>query len=287
MMIPAPHRLGMAGIALAVTTLAAVTTSPAHAQISFVDMFRTGQATQTGDGNSLNLTGYYFTLDLTSTNPGDFSATTATYPGPGSPVTLPATSSTVFHYQTGYYPTQAAMDADFPTGTYTFNTSGGTVGAATTNFNYSADFYPNALPFLTGSDYTALQGANAGSDITVHFNAYTNDPSVNDQLRFFTVFDPVLNTFVVNDAFLPNSTASVTIPANTLQAGRNYIYEIVNSNRVQTASPNTGFNAFLAYDLRTTGAFSTAAAATPEPGTLALLLSSGLGGSLLLRRRRR
>ncbi|MCW3097583.1 MAG: hypothetical protein JWL77_3201 [Chthonomonadaceae bacterium] len=287
MIISAPHRLGMACLPLTAALLTAASAPSAHAQISFVNMFRNVSATQTGNGNTLASTGAFFSTSLTSVNPGDFSAVTMTYPGPGSPTSLPQTSATSFTLQTGQFPTQAAMDTAFPTGTYTYNTTGGTQGTATTNFSYAADHYASAQPFLTGTDYSALQGANAATPLTVHFSPFATDPSVTSQFEFFTIFDTSLNTFVYDAGFLPHTTSSVTVAAGTLQPGHNYIYELDDSNRLNVSSPGANFPAQIGYDLRTNGTFTTAPAATPEPGTLALLLTGGIGGSLILRRRRR
>jgi hypothetical protein len=286
MTIPAPYRLGRACFSLTAALLTAIGATPAHAQINFVDIFRTGTAMQTGNGNTLTSTGYYFSTNLNSINPGDFAGATVTYPGPSSPATLSQTSPTNFLYQNGFFATTAAMDVAFPMGTYTYNTSGGTVGAATTSISYAADHYPTAQPFLTGTDYTALQGANANAPFTFHLSSFAFDPLVSEQDEFLTIFDTALNTVVYDAGFLPGSTPSVTIGANTLQPGRDYVYQVIDSNRVQLSSPGAAFNAVGGFDLSTTGEFSTAPAATPEPGTLALLLCSGIGGALLVHRRR-
>lgn len=285
MMIPVSRRLGMACLTLTTALWTTLGAAPARAQISFVNLFFTGAASQTGNGNTLTSNGYYFTTTLTSVNPGDFAAATLTYPGPASPVALTPSGPSTLTYFSSTYPTSAALSADYPFGTYTYNTTGGNVGAASTNVTLTANHYPTAQPFLTGTDYAGLQGVNAGGPITLHFSPYANDPAVNNQITFFTVFDTTLNTFVYDAGFLPSSTTSVTLGANTLQAGHNYIYELINSNRVQLSSPGAGFNAEEGFDLRTTGTFATAA--TPEPGSLALLLSGSIGGSLLLWRRRR
>jgi len=286
MIIPTPHKLGLGFLTLTAALVTAINAAPAHAQINFVDIYRTNNATQTGDSNTLTATGFYFSTNLYSVNPGDFTGATVTYPGAGSPATLVQTSPTNFLYQNGFFPTQAALDAAFPMGTYTYNTTGGTVGAASTNIVYNTDHYSTAQPFLTGTDYTDLQGANASAAFTFHFSPFAFDPSVNDQFEFFTIFDTALNTVVYDAGFLPASTPSVTIGANTLLPGRDYVYQLIDSNRVQLSSPGAVFDGVSGSDRTTIGEFRTAPAATPEPGALALLFSSGIGGGLLLHRRR-
>jgi len=287
MMIPPPQKFGLGCLTLTAALLTALSAPSAQAQISFVDLYRTNNATQTGDGNTLTATGFYFSTHLYSINPGDFSGVTVTYPGVGSPATLVQISPTTFLYQNGFFPTQAALDAAFPMGTYTYNTTGGTVGAASTSINYNADHYPTAQPFLTGTDYSALQGMDAGNAFTFHFSPFASDPSVSEQFEFLTIFDSVLGTVVYDAGFLPGSTPGATVGANTLLPDHDYVYQLIDSNRVQLSSPGAGFDGVGGFDRTTTGEFRTAPAATPEPGALALLFSSGIGGGLLLHRRRR
>src|SRR5947208_2808963 len=79
------------------------TVGQARAGISFVDMFRNDTFVQTGNGNMITPTGAFFSADLTSTGANDFNAVQLTYPGPGSPVSLPQTSPTLFHFQTASF----------------------------------------------------------------------------------------------------------------------------------------------------------------------------------------
>ena len=151
-------------------------------------MFRSNTYVQNGDGNSLASGGSFFTLNLTSTNPGDYDNVSATYPGPGSPVALSATSSTAFEYQTGNIPTQADMDAAYPVGTYQFSASNAG-GTDTASLDYSADHYPQTLPFLSGTSYSALQNMNPLADQTVGFSPDVFDPASSFAYIFFTVRD--------------------------------------------------------------------------------------------------
>jgi hypothetical protein len=175
------------------------------------------------------------------------------------------------------------MDADYPFGTYTYDTSGGTVGAATTSFDYTSDAYPEAQPFLTGTDYDALQGVNAHAPITVNFSPFASNALAAFQFEFFTVFDNTLGSFVYDAGFLPFNTPGVTLAADTLLPGHFYSYELIDSNRFLASSPGAAFNAQLGFELRTQGTFTTSA--VPEPGALAMLSGMGVFVGLVVRRR--
>jgi hypothetical protein len=245
------------------------------AMISQVSMFRNNESLQTGDGNSLSPVGSFLSLELDSTVANAYNSVTATYPGPGSPQSLPQVSPTQFHFQTGFLANQAAMDAAYPFGTYQFSASNGGP-PDTTSFQYAADDYPQSQPFLTGTDYSNLQGMNASNPFTFHFSPFVTGGSANASFIFLTIFDLDLNAFVFIDNFLPATTTSVTLPANTLAPGHHFSYELVFDNRDFVPSPGAQFAAPIGFELRTDGTFTTASAA-PEPASLTLLGIGALG----------
>jgi hypothetical protein len=245
----------------------------AWAEISFVDMFRNDAFTQTGNGNSLSVRGSFLSLRLTSTGSNEYDSAQATYPGPTSPVTLSAIDSTHLLYQTGIYSTQAAMDADFPTGKYTLAATKA-LGMDTTSFTYSTDAYPFALPYLTGANYSDLQRMNAGAPFAFQFSSHTPSPSANEAFVFVTIFDFMANKIVFDAGFLPATTTGLILPANTLLPGRQYGYELIFSDRVFVPSPGAVFDAQIGFDVRTTGVFTTVA--VPEPSSL-LITIAGAG----------
>lgn len=249
--------------------------------ILFLDSFKNVGYQQTGNGNSLTLNGAFYSADLNTSVANSYTSVSMAFPGPSSPLNVPQISTTDYHYQTGFFATQAAMDAAFPFGTYTFTaTNGSTVDTA--SYSYTADDYSSSLPFLTGTDYASLQGMNPSQAFTLHLSPFANGSNATFSFIFVTIFDETTSTFAFNDGFLPASTTTVLIPANTLAAGHQFAYEIDYSNRDIVASPGATDPAQLGFDVRTDGLFTTGAA-VPEPSTALLL---GLGVVAVAARRR-
>src|SRR5258706_12655322 len=141
------------------TILVSAIVAPVNAaSISFVDQFKNISNTQTGNGNSLTSNSAFYSADLFSTVANAYTSANLVYPGPGSPGTLAPSSPTDYRFQTPSLASKAAMDAAFPFGTYTFHGVSGVTDTA--SYSYTADDYAQSNPYLTGSDYSSLQGMN-------------------------------------------------------------------------------------------------------------------------------
>jgi hypothetical protein len=268
---------------LALCWLGSVPTAEASA-ISFVDIFGNAAFEQTGNGNTLSLNGAFFSADLNSTVANAYTSASVSYPGPGSPRNLAQTSPTDYHFQTPFFSSLSAMETAYPFGTYTFHgVDGG--GTDTATLDYTADDYPQSNPYLTGTDYTSLQGMNAGQNFTLHFSPFVAGSNATDSFIFFTIFDETKGMTVFNDGFLPSTTTSVLLPAGTLTPGDLFDYELDYSNRdIASGLGGAEFAPQLGFDVRSDGVFTTAA--TPEPRSYAAVLGVALVMGLLLRRRR-
>jgi hypothetical protein len=274
-------------IAPVIATSFLVWAAPAVASsISFVESFRNQSNTQTGNGNSLTFQQTFYSADLITTVANPYTSAAMTYPGPGSPRNLPQTSSTDYGFQTPALASKAVMDAQFPTGTYVFK---GTNGATTdtASYNYTTDDYVLSVPFLTGTDFTSLQGMDTSKPFTFHFSPDVTGPNATFSFIFFTIFDFTKNASAFNAGFLNPSTTSVTLAANTLTGGDLFGYELDFSNRDLLPSPGAVFQAQLGFDVRTDGTFRAAPAAVPEPSTLALLGVGSLAARISARRRKK
>ena len=247
--------------------------------ISVATMFRNDEFAQTGNGASLTTVGSFLSLELGSGAANDYDAVTVAFAGsPLSPVSLSQTDPSTFRYQTGFDANQAAMDADFPQTNYVFNaTNSVTLAHDSATIAYSSNVYSQSTPFLTGTDYSDLQGMNAANPFTLHFSPFVTG-SADASFMFLTIFDLTQNAFVYSANFLPSATTTLVLPGNTLAGGHSFLYELDYSNRVLAGRDQVGF------DTRTEGTFTASAPVVPEPGTLTLV---GLGVAGLVRRGRR
>lgn len=269
----------IAGKTAAALLLGATAAGPARATISFVDMFRNNNFVQTSNGSAANDLSY-LTFDLFATQANEFTTVLGFYPGPGSPVPLTENTPAIYNYSTGFFPNQAAMDTAFPQGAYTF-TANSPSEALTTSFNYTANAFPLTVPFLSGTNFSSLQGMNTAAPFSFQLSPFTPNAGATASYLFLTIFETVSGNVTFDFGFNPSNTTSLTVPANTLTPGLDYTYQLIFSDRVTVASPGADFPAQIGFDERTTGSFTPA---LPEPGSAILLCA---GGALLLRRRQR
>jgi hypothetical protein len=231
---------------------------------------------QTSNSQPSAAVGYFFDIGTFFGVPGDYTSATATYPGPSSPLSLPAVSTTEFNYGSSLYSTLAGLHADFPFGTYTIAATG-PAGTSTTTIDYKADDFDSAVPYLT--NFSSLAGLNPLHSFTVDFNSFTPNPSVSEGFTFFTVYNFNTGVPVYSQGFLSPSATSVVIPGDVLSPGTKYSFELDFSDRLNGAYDPIG-NSFSepGFDLRTDGSFTTRAS-VPEPSTWAMMLLgfAGLG----------
>jgi uncharacterized protein (TIGR03382 family) len=277
----APARCGLRRFLVAIAFSAAATTS-ARADISFVNMFRTDTLTQVADGNSLTQGGSFLSAALFPTSPSEYAAVQLTYPGPGSPVNLPAFTPNEYRFQTGFFANRAAMNAAFPTGAYSFAATKA-AGTQNASFIYTGDAYPQTRPYLDGDSFTDLRTFDPHQPLAIQFSPLVPDPAANPVHTFFNIFDPAANQFAFVADFLPATTTGLTLPANTLEPAHIYIWQLVFSDRVVVRTPGALSNAQIGFQYSTSAQFTTAD--IPEPTSL-FLPAMGLGAVALGRRRR-
>lgn len=260
-----PRNLLIVALALAAAATAQAQTSP----LNFANMFRSTVVEQTGDA-TVEQVGSFFSTSVTATDQQAAPSGPLTVPTtPASSQTLSTSDNTYYAYSSGFFATTADMNAAFPTGTY-----GYVVGANTATLEYGADFYPSQAS-LSGSSFSLLQDIDPSQAAVLTFTPLVAGPGVSQSLVFFNILDLATDSYVVNDMFLPATTTGRTIAADTLVAGREYVFELTYSNRVDVASTGTNFLGQIGYDTRVFGHF-TAAAPVPEASTLLLILAGGL-----------
>lgn len=238
----------------------------ARAQISFVDIYRTALLNQTGNGAAGTAYSFsYIGFDLTADAPNQYSIVRVFYPGPDSPLTLAndnPSNPALYEFTSDIFNSQAAMDITYPHGTYSFTANGGGP-AATTMINYANDAYSATQPYLTGTNFSALQGMDSAADFTFQLSPFVKDATTTDAYIFFNIFNATTGEVVFGANFLSSTTTSIVMPANTLQPNTAYVYDLDYSDRVSVPSPGADFNAILGFDVRTEGNFYTAVPATP------------------------
>jgi hypothetical protein len=241
--------------------------------------------------------GAYYFVSFGTTSPDPYTSASLAVNG-GTSQSLFKINPTQYFLSSSGYSTLAEMEAAYPTtagSSYTISTN----GSPTVTFVYSGDDYPSD-PYLTGTDYTSLQGMNAAQPFTFHFSTLSADSTSGSfQEIGFAIYDLTTSTHVVSDGIyqkggpLPSSTTSFFLPGGTLTGGDQYQYQITYQN--SDPYPNgtcsggcDGGDAYppaLTFDEITEGTFT--AAPVPEPRSYAPLLAAGFAGMLILRRRRR
>jgi hypothetical protein len=255
----------------------------AHAQLTSADVGVNPTFEQTGP-TTVSSTGGFFSGRAFFTNTTDFGAGTLTYGGPGSPAALAPGSSPPSLTLGGSNASFSGLQGDFPTGDYTFDLTGGTMGPTQFVINYAGDAYSNT-PELAAASFNALQGLNAAHSVTLNFNAMDVSPNATPGANaiFFSVVNSS-NATVFNEA-LSTTDTSVTIPGGTLAAGQSYSFDLLFDDRIVTQDAQLGIPLTQFYDTHTDGSFSTAAGVVPEPSTWAMLFMGFIGLGVMARRR--
>lgn len=274
-------RTACAGFATAIGLASAVhaQTPPAAA---FVQQVRMGYAVQTGDGDQLTQAGYRLMTNLSVVPGHGFELATWTIPG-GEAIVLPLNDVGFgFHYESELFATRELMDQRFPAGEHVYTLTGpGRLEDVT--LDAAVGPYPDAFPFLTGSTFSALQGMEAGNPFDFHISPVAAPVPGREQTITFFVDDVLTGEtrFAMGGLVEPDLT-TLTMPANTLQAGRLYQFQFYLGNRVDLTADNAA-GASQGFTLLTTGEFTTA---VPEPATVGLMCAglAVLGGAVLRRR---
>jgi hypothetical protein len=252
----------------------------ANAQLTFVGTFRNLVYGQSSPGSAA-FVGAFFSADANFTLPGQYTAANLTYPVlPSGATTIPlsAVSPTDFATSQGFT-TQAAMDAAFPMGTYTFDVTGGSEPSQMVDVDYNIDAYTADIPLLSDTSFGALIGLDTkSSSLTLAFNAFTPAEPATVAFTFFSIGGSQ------SCGFLDPSATSCTIDPSALAPGTTYTWELDFSDRIETPQGD-GLVTYTDFDVRTDGVFTTAAAAAPEASTWAMILTGFAGLAFAARRR--
>jgi hypothetical protein len=201
---------------------------------------------------------------------------------PPQSVPLTQQTPTAYGYNSSVFTTEADLDADYPTTTYTFTADLG--GGPETGDVFLPDgLYSSDIPFFTGDTYDRLQSYDPSLAFDGTMNSFTLTPGTNVGATTVTVDEVGIGRrFTV---FLDPSDTAFQIPASTLEPSKDYVINLFHGNAVNTDNAGFGGNALSSAGFtRVTGmTFST----VPAPGALLTALVGAVPGVALLLRRRR
>jgi hypothetical protein len=274
---------------LFVTIVCTVPVPMRAGNIAQVDIFKNQVFTQTSGAAPTTPSSFFANIELDSVNPGDFDAVSVLFPGAGSPTSLTMFGPAFWGYAPGFA-TLADMNAAVPFGTYNYTaTNSATSDSEAATLDYTGDAFASAIPALTPATWSALNGLDPSTALTVDFDTFTPGAATTpgNGYVFFTISNTTGGT-IFNDGFLDPSSGSLVLPAGTLMPDTTYDFELDFSDRQVGTDPVSGAVALIGSDLRDDGTFTTGAigSATPEPGTW-LLFGSGLAMLAGARRHRR
>ena len=212
----------------------------AQAQLVNADVGINPTYQQTGP-TTVTSTGGFFSARAFVTTSGDYAGGTLTYGGLGSPAALSYNTGDVaweFSDSNSDFPTLQGL---YPTGDYTFDLTGGTMGPTSFAIDYVGDTYAANPPELTGASYNALQGMNAANPLTLDFNSFITTGTPNNSDITFSIVNSS-NVPVYTGPFLPSSATSLTVPGGILSAGQSYTLDLLFSEQVfgETTPPPSG-----------------------------------------------
>jgi hypothetical protein len=180
------------------------------------------------------------------------------------------------------------MNAAVPIGDYAYTaTNSVTSDSETATLDYTGDAFASTIPALTAPTWSALNGLDPSTALTVGFNTFTPGAGTTpgNGFVFFSISNPAGTVFT--DGFLDPSSGSLLLPANTLLPNTTYNFELDFSDRQNDSDPVSGVFTVIGSDLRDDGTFTTGSIgpATPEPDTW-LLLGAAFAALAALRRHR-
>lgn len=144
-------------------------------------------------------------------NENDIANLTLTGGGLASALTYSKEDESAWTYENDY-PSQAALDADFPDNqTYTITVSGGALGTRIQTINIDSEGYP-PIPFLTGSKLDDARSLDPTADFTFTWN----DPDESSAQLFISSGTNESGEEYFHEEDLVGT--NLTVPANTIPA---------------------------------------------------------------------
>jgi hypothetical protein len=196
-------------------------------------------------------------------SPDDFNQVIFTSPG-ATPIVYPYAAQLQGDgfYSAGF---GGGALASFPFGTYSYVALNTNTGASESDIvSYTGNYFSPA-PQLTASSYASIQGADATKPTEFQFNniiePVNNGPGKLRSNISLNVFDITAKKSTYLSGQLTISDTSLILPEGTLDAGHQYLYELLDNNVVDVLDgPVPSYHSF--YSI-TYGTFSTVAGTEP------------------------
>jgi hypothetical protein len=170
------------------------------------------------------------------------------------------------------YPTQAAMNLQFPSSSaYVLTATGGALGTITQPLVVGPEVYP-PTPYLTNGVHTAIQQYDSTSPFAFTWNSPGSNTS---SLQIFSRDDD--DVFGVS----PASVMGATVPANTLIADECYALDVEFQNPVLVSAGEFGVAGDTSHNTLTTTWLGTFTSPTSGPCSLVEEFGSGCDGLTL------
>lgn len=139
------------------------------------------------------------------------------------------------------YSSLASLDAAFPSGTYTFRITAGTLAPASASVSFpQQSMFPSAVPYFDGDTFDRLASYDACQSFSFTWNGFVPQTNSSGYLGSFSI-NPVSIGPQVFSSFV-SSTNSVTVPGGTLQPNTAYRATLNFGNDRRT--DNAGFGNF-------------------------------------------
>jgi hypothetical protein len=197
-------------------------------------------------------------LNLRTTNPDDALNVNVTLPFQTTPIGIPEVTPTIYQYFSGYYPTQAALQGDYPAGEYYFTIDGGTLGDDNGAIWVPEPLYPEQIPYFTFDTLTNLNGMDTSADFYGTINGYLPVPEADENLIFVAVYLACGGGDQLGGFYADPTTTQFVIPAGTLSPGRQYVIAaFYSARRYFTGGFASGASSYAAFDRSTQAVFNT------------------------------